>query len=252
MKMFINGTLSLQFCLMLMFTGIAEAADQDPERYIYATYHYCDLTRQERADQIFEQLDKPVYDAAVADGTINSWGWLVHHTGGKWRRALYYVAPGVQNLLDAQKKIGDQIDARDQKLGDEFSGICNAHDDYIWKVAAGNIGSVARGGASFSVYHVCDSTREDQADAIMSKVFAPTLDRMVTDGKIRSWGWNEHIVGGEYRRLATISANDVKSLMTARGELIEAMYDKNPLGDTFSEICGPHADYLWEIKFSNP
>ena len=86
----------------------------------------------------------------------------------------------------------------------------------------------------------------------MNKVFAPTLDRMVTDGKIKSWGWNEHIVGGEYRRLATISASDVKTLMAARAELIEAMYEKNPLGDTFSEICGPHADYLWEIKFSNP
>lgn len=247
-----RGAVALQVCLLLTFAGTAEAQNQAAHRFIYSTYHYCDLTRQERADQIVEQLDKPIYDAAVADGTIMSWGWLVHHTGGKWRRALYYVAPTIQGLLDAQKKIGDQIDAKNQKMSDEFAQICNAHDDYIWQVVTGNIGTVARGGAGFSVYHVCDSTREDQADELMKKVFAPILDRMVAEGKIKSWGWNEHIVGGEYRRLSTISAADMKSLMAARGELIQAMYDKNPLGDTFTGICGPHADYMWEIKFNNP
>lgn len=252
MRTSIHGAVALPTVLLLALAGTATAADQAADLYIYATYHNCDLTRQERADQIVEQLDKPVYDAAVADGTLQSWGWLAHHTGGKWRRVLYYMAPSIQGLLDAQQKIGDQIEAKNEKLSDEFSGICNAHDDYIWKVVAGNIGSAARGGAAFSVYHACDSMREEQADELMKKVYAPTLDRMVSDGRLKSWGWNEHIVGGNFRRMATISAADVKSLMQARGELIEAMYDKNPLGDTFTEACGPHADYLWEIKFSNP
>jgi hypothetical protein len=26
----------------------------------------------------------------------------------------------------------------------------------------------------------------------------------------------------------------------------------NPLGDTFTAICGDHADYMWEIKSQAP
>jgi hypothetical protein len=82
-------------------------------------------------------------------------------------------------------------------------------------------------------------------------MLAPVLDKMVADGKLKSWGWLEHIVGGKYRRLETISANDVKSLMEARAALVEAL-DGNPGGDLMTEICGEHTDYIWEIKAQAP
>jgi len=168
MKQSIHGAIALQACLCLLFGSAAYAQDKPAERYTYVTYHVCDVTKQERADEIFEQVQRPIYDAAVADGTINGWGWLAHHTGGKWRRALYYGTGSVQGLLDAQKKIGDQVDAKNEKLSEEFGKICNSHDDYIWHTVAGNIGTVARGSAAFSVYHVCDQSREEQADALGS------------------------------------------------------------------------------------
>ncbi len=157
-------------------------------------------------------------------------------------------APTIEALLDAQKKIGDQADAKSKKLGDEYGKICNAHDDYIWRRVAGNAGTTAPGGASFSTYLVCDS-RETQADAIVEQVFAPIYDKMVADGKLKSWGYLEHIVGGQFRRLATMSATDMKSVMAARAEINKALTD-NPLGDTFTEICDSHADYMWETKAS--
>lgn len=246
-----SRTLGLAACLSFLLGGVAFAQDKPADRYTYVTYSACDLTLQDRADEIFEQVQKGVYEAAVADGTINGYGWLKHHTGGKWRRAVYFGATSVQALLDAQKKTGDQMDAKNKKLGDEFSKICNSHDDYIWSTIAGNIGTVARGGAAFSVYYVCDQGREEQADALVSQVFAPIYDKMVAEGKIKSWGWNEHIVGGQYRRLATISAADVPALMTARAAIVEA-FDGNPLGDTFTDICGDHTDYMWEITSQSP
>lgn len=251
MKKSIYGAILLQFCACLLFAGAAFAQDQPVDRFTYATYHVCDVTKQERADEIFAQLQKPIYDAAVADGTIKSWGWLAHHTGGKWRRGMYFGSDSVQGLLDAQKKIGDQVDAKNAKLSEEFGKICNSHDDYIWRTVAGNIGTVARGAASFSVYYECDEGREGQADALVSQVFAPVYDKLVADGKLKSWGYNEHIVGGVYRRLATISAADTKGLMEARTAIVEAMID-NPLGDTFTDICGSHADYIWDITSQNP
>ena len=72
---------------------------------------------------------------------------------------------------------------------------------------------------------------------------------MVADGKLKSWGYLEHIVGGQFRRLATMSATDMKAVMAARAEINKALTD-NPLGDTFTEICDSHADYMWETKAS--
>jgi hypothetical protein len=252
MKKPIYGALMLQACLCLLFGGTALAQEQKPaERFTYVTYHVCDVTQQERADEIFAEVQKPIYDAAVADGTINGWGWLAHHTGGKWRRTIYFGSGSVQGLLDAQKKIGDQVDAKNEKLSNEFGKICNSHDDYIWRTVAGNIGTVARGGAAFSTYFVCDQGREAEADALVTQVFGPVYDKMVSDGKLKSWGWNEHIVGGSYRRLATISAVDMKALMEARDAVVQAQID-NPLGNTFTDICGDHTDYMWEITSQNP
>jgi hypothetical protein len=221
------------------------------EMYIYATYHYCDSSRQEEADAIVAKLDQPISAAAVADGTIMSWGWLVHHTGGQWRRGEYFTAPSMEALLAAQKKIREQTEARDKKAAKAFGSICTAHDDYIWRSVAGNDRGARRGPAAFSVYYVCDNSREAQADALVKQVFAPAFDKLVADGLLASWGWNEHIVGGEYRRLATMTAQDVPSLMKGRSALIEAM-QANPLAVLFNDICGSHADYIWEIKAQSP
>lgn len=224
---------------------------QAEDAYIYATYFNCDVTQQERADQIVEQLDKPFWDAAVTDGTITAWGWLAHHTGGKWRRVTYYMAPSIEALFAAQKTVGDKIDAKDPKASKEFGKICNSHDDYIWKRVAGNIGDGPRGTVSFSTYHVCDMARESEADALVKSVFSPVYDKLVADGLLVSWGFNEHIVGGQYRRLDTMSAKDLPTLMKARGAIIDAMQD-NRLGNTFTELCDSHSDYIWEIKFAKP
>ncbi len=251
MKMTMTGASMLPACLCLLFAMTANAQDKQADVFIYATYHYCDFSKQDRADELFNQFQKPGYEAAVKDGSIMGYGWLAHQTGGKWRRADYYSAGSVQGLLDAQEKMNSQDDAKAKKAGAEFGGICSSHDDYIWRRVAGSAGTVSRGGAAFSTYYVCDQTRESQADALVTQVFAPVFDKMVSDGKLMSWGWNEHVVGGSYRRLATFSAADMKSVMAARAEIVQTMVD-NPLGDTLTDICGDHSDYMWEIRSQAP
>ena len=248
MKKIVTGAVLLQGCLLLAFAGSAQAADEPAPSYVYGTYFICDVTQQERADEIFNTLDKPFYDAAVADGSITSYSLYAHQTGGHWRRGLFFVAPTIEALLDAQKKIGDQAEAKNKKLSTEFGKICNTHDDYIWKTVAGNAGTMTPGKAVFTTYFVCDS-REAQADAIVKQVFAPVYDKMVADKKLTSWGYLEHIVGGTVRRIATMTATDMKSVLAARAEINEALTD-NPLGDTFTEICDSHEDYMWNVVAS--
>ncbi|MGQ0428560.1 MAG: hypothetical protein ACT4UQ_01310 [Gammaproteobacteria bacterium] len=251
MKTKLHGAILLQAGICLLAANAAFAQGAPRESYTYATYHVCDLNQQDRADEIFGQLNKPILDAAVADGTITAYGFNAHNTGGRWRRVQYYMAPSIEALLDAGKKFGDQAEAKNKKLSDEFSKICNAHDDYIWHRVAGSIGTTSPGAATFSTYFVCESTREGEADALVKQVFAPIYDKLVADGKLKNWGWLEHIVGSQYRRLAVMGAADMKSLMAARAAVVQALED-NPLGDTFTEICDSHADYMWEVRYSNP
>jgi hypothetical protein len=243
---------ALAASLLLSGLGAGTPADaQEPESFTYSTYFYCDVGLQDRADEIIEQTDKPAFDAAVASGAVSSWGWLKHHTGGKWRRAQFYSAGSIDALLDAQKKVDAQVNAssKGKALSKEFASACKSHDDYIWRSVAG--GGKARGPAAFSVYYVCDMNREGQADELMKRVYAPMYDKLVADGKLVSWGWLEHIVGGEYRRLATMTAKDLGSLLAARGEVVAKLQD-DELSRVFDDICGSHADYIWETKSAAP
>jgi len=228
-------------------------AQEEDETYIYATYFYCDSSQQERVDEIVESANKPVYDAAVKAGEIQGWGWLAHHTGGKWRRILYHSAGSVEALLAAQESIGDKMDADHADATSDFDKICKSHDDYIWRGITGTDGNVLgteRGKVGLSTYFVCD-TREAVADEIVKTVFAPEYDSHVGKGKLTSWGWSEHIIGGKYRRLSTMTAADWPALFAVRSAIIEAAGDSE-LATQFGEICDSHTDYMWEIRHESP
>jgi hypothetical protein len=231
-------------------TGQAQEAEK-PTMFTYATYFYCDVTGQDRVDEIVKKENAPVYDQMVKEGLISGWGWLAHHTGGKWRRIQYYQAPTVAALLDAQA----EMEKRFQAAGAddmEFGKTCNAHDDYIWEVESGSSGK-ERGAAGFSVYYRCDESKEERADEIFAKDFGPILDKYVADGKLASWGWSSHWVGGAFRRLQTMTASDHKTLLAARAELIDEMYaDDSKAGEEFNAICGSHSDYMWDIQLETP
>jgi len=237
---------------MAITAPMALSAEEDKnkeERYIYATYFYCNTATQEKADELVKKNTAPVYDAAVADGTIKGWGWLSHHTGGQWRRIQYHSSDSVAGLLKAQETLGTRVDEATGGADDGFGEICNAHDDYIWKVEAGGVGTQERASASLSVYHICNFAKEERADEIVKKVFAPVYEKAVAAGKIKSWGWLSHQVGGKYRRLGTMTAANYDDLFTAWGEILEEIYGDgdNAEANEFSTICGSHSDYLWDI-----
>lgn len=228
--------------------GAVADEHERPQPYIYATYMNCDLTGQERADEIVEKYLKKVYADAVAAGTINSWGWLAHHTGGKWRRLNYYTAPTIEALLEAGDALAEKTD--EIRQSEELAEICGSHDDYIWRSNAGSGGAVAtveRGKVGMSVYHVCDMTKESRADAIVKHAIGPVFDDHTGKGKLTSWGWSTHVVGGKYRRLSTMTAGDWPTLFKMRNAIFDAL-DGNELADEFSEICGSHTDYMWDIQ----
>ena len=74
------------------------------------------------------------------------------------------------------------------------------------------------------------------------------LNRLVEEGKLISWGWASHQVGGQFRKLQTMTASDHKTLLAARNEAIEAIYaEGSAVGEELATICGSHVDYMWDI-----
>lgn len=226
----------------------AQEKPQEAENYIYATYFYCDTAQEEKADELVKKNTGPIYDEAVADGTITGWGWLAHHTGGQWRRVQYHTSNTVEGLFAAQETIGKRVDEAGV-ADDGFAAICSAHDDYIWKREAGST-QEERGTAALSVYEVCSLNGGERAKEIVQSVFAPVLDKAVADGKLTSWGWNSHVLGGEYRVLQTMTAKDNAAILDARAEILETIYGdgNNAVANEYSDICTSHADYLWEVR----
>jgi hypothetical protein len=224
--------------------------------YVYGIYFECDVARQDLADEIMELVMAPAWEAAVEDGTVTSWGWLAHHTGAKWRRLLYHSAPDLDNLMAALTTVNETIDERYPEVGRVFSEICGTHEDYVWRSVTGSRGGnvgVERGEAGFSVYMDCDMSREGRADEIVEEVFAPIFDSHVAPGKLASWGWMEHVIGGVYRRIWTMSAADHSALLGARQAIIQEMSEADEAAtQEFDSICGSHQDYIWDIVHETP
>lgn len=232
-----------------------EDGQDAPIAYTYATYYYCKPSGQDRRDEIFKETEAPVYNALMKDGAISSWGWLAHHTGGQWRRVFYFQNETLNGLLDAQTTMQAKFDAMDDET-DADSDLCTGHDDYIWTVeSTSQEPGEGRADAGLSVYYVCNESKEERADELFESVYVPLLKKAVTDGKLSSWGWSAHFIGGQYRRLQTMTAADHKAVLAARANILDALYDddKPDAGAAeFSEICGSHTDYLWNIQMEMP
>jgi len=253
--------LSLSFMLVAAFLlclpATAGAQEEEQKTFVYATYFECDTSKQKIADEVVKLVWAPAYDAAVEAGTISQWGWLTHHTGGKWRRLFYYAAPSLDALLDAPDAISPGIQKNSPGAGQVFSEICNAHEDYIWQAGIGSRGAgivpPERGKVGSSVYFYCKMSEEERADEIVEEFFAPIYNSYVENGSITSWGWLKHLFGGKWRRVATMTATDTKALFAARNAIFAEVNEKaEAASDEFGEICGSHQDFLWNIAHETP
>ncbi len=165
---------------------------------------------------------------------------------------MYHTAPSIKGLFDAQGKMSKKFDVVYEDKIDALSKGCNSHEDYIWRYETGSaqVKNSVRGKASMSVYMVCNFNQEDKADEIVKAKFAPIYNSFIGKGKLISWGWMSHIIGGEYRKLATMTAENYEVLFVARAGILKKLFEdeEDTSGKDFSDICGSHQDYLWDIK----
>jgi hypothetical protein len=99
-----------------------------------SVYWVCDEGKEAVADLIVENVWAPVYDQLVADGSLNSWSWLSHFVGGKYRRALITDGADHGTLLEARNQALEAT-GENAGLAAAFSDVCNGHTDVLWDIA---------------------------------------------------------------------------------------------------------------------
>ena len=100
---------------------------------------------------------------------------------------------------------------------------------------------------AYATYFICSPDGETRADEIIATSFKPHYDAAVEHGDIQGWAWYQHFVGGQWRRLLVLMANDINSLIDASGALGEIISANTPeAGRAFSAICSSHEDYIWQ------
>lgn len=231
------------------------AQEEEPDPAVFATYFYCNEAREARADTIISESVAPIMDRHMAAGHLTAWGWYAHNTGGRWRRLLYMVSPDVPTVMSTREAVIDDLISEAAEATAELTAVCPSHDDYVWEVGAGSDPTLAQGrsAVTMATYMVCDFTEEGRADDIVEEVFAAIYNKHVEAGNITGWGWLEHNIGGKYRRIATMAATDMSSLISARAAIFEDLFEEAPLAlNTFGEICGSHSDYIWEVRIARP
>jgi hypothetical protein len=248
-----NLLLALAVSGLMPLAASSQDNEDAPARITYVTYYVCDVATQGNMDSVVGAYDKPVFDQWVKDGKLVAWGYLSHFTGGRWRRAEYHVSPSMDEALDAQSKIFNEIYADNREGGQARAEACEAHDDYMWSIDQSGGQTSARGETSLSVYFECEIADEERADEIFAKAYAPQFDKFVQDGKIASWSWQSHLLGGQYRRLQTITGETYAAVNAARVAALQNVNRNNSdLGREFSRICDAHVDYLWDIVHDAP
>lgn len=250
-----SGTGRWFVVLLSVLLAVPAAAQDDngPDGFVYSTYYICDQATQGNMDSLVEANEVPVFNKLVKDGKLLSWGYLAHFTGGKWRRAQYHVAPTLEGAFAAQLEVSASAYTDDREAGLARAEACPGHDDYIWSTTQGSPPGTDRGDVSLSVYFECSVADQARADEIFAEVFAPGLDQHVEEGNLASWGWLSHVLGGEYRRLQTLTGSDYASVAAIRLGVLRDVGSEHPaLAREFAEICHTHVDYLWDIVHEAP
>ncbi len=99
----------------------------------FSTYMQCNLTSEDRADELVRKTLAPIYDAHVGDGELTSWNWLKQTVGGQYTRLLTLGAEDHASLLRARAAIENELKGRKvQRAMREFHTICHTQSDYMW------------------------------------------------------------------------------------------------------------------------
>lgn len=251
-----HATLLVCTAILAATTAAGPLYAQEEDRpIIYGSYYQCGPGTADIVDRLAAAWS-PAIRPQIDAGAVTAWGILTHDTGNEWDVVLYTVGPELAGIRSATQAAAQTVGQQDAELFGEFGAACPSHDDYVWvsRFSSADPADVAqdRSPAGLSVYWVCTEAREAIADLIFESLMVPVLNEQVAAGLVNSWSWNEHFLGGKYRRLLALDGPDHASLLEARNAMIDAFSERPGVAAAFNEVCDGHQDNLYQIHTSEP
>jgi hypothetical protein len=240
-------------CAATVMLAAAVVSAQEATTYVFGQYFRCNEAKEDRADAIYKETVAPILEKQVKAGKLITAGWERHWMGGEWRRLGIMIGTDLNAMVAARDAYVGELTKEHAAAAEEMSSICPSHDDYVWAVVASSrppdsVGT-NRPAVGSTTYFQCDASKEDEADAIVKTAFAPVFDQQVKDGKIVSWTWIRHVMGGKYRRALVLDGNTHAGMLTFWNGVSPALDKAAPeLGRRFNQICSSHSDYIWDLS----
>jgi hypothetical protein len=100
------------------------------------TYYECNPARNPRADSLVAQPLGTILNRYVRSDGLNSWAWLAHSVGGKYRRLLILNGTNHKTILAIVDSVLADVARQQPAEGKEFGEICYSHEDYLWDIVA--------------------------------------------------------------------------------------------------------------------
>lgn len=120
-----------------IWTSIATSTP-DPDAVGLATlstYYSCDMSREARTNQIFQEVLAPLYEKHREMGHLATWGFYAHRSGGIFRRLETFSGVDHKTLMNMQQAIYEEAQANNALAMNELRQICSWHQDYMWNNA---------------------------------------------------------------------------------------------------------------------
>lgn len=101
----------------------------------FSMYVQCDMSQEERADELMLEQLAPIYNRYVTDGSLSGWAILRHNVGGQWRRLLTMAASDHKTIMRVRAEIvAETAEGRAERAMRQINEICSVHQDYMWDV----------------------------------------------------------------------------------------------------------------------
>jgi hypothetical protein len=243
----------LALCLAVATAGPlqAQSATQNkPPVYTYVAQWA--VPRAQWGDMVkLDDLDKPLLDKLVADGTLIGYGAYTNliHQEGEPTHGTWFTATSEGNLMKALEAIYAHPGSTDAQVQG-----ASKHWDLILTgdLYSGKPGASTGGYLTWSTWQVKPGQMRAYSD-LTKKVLVPVLEKLLAEGSITSYG--ELTEDYHQGKLGTVydyfTVPDAASLDKA-SKAFDDVFTNNPaLGDAFRALTDRegHRDFLTRLRF---
>lgn len=113
------------------FPGSPVWGQASPPIMVMGSYK-CDRARVAEIDEYVRSVQAPIMETMMAEGWLLDWGYLGHHYGDEWNRAVYYVSASLPRHVEFSGEVTRRLaEARPGEVS-PFTRLCFEHKDNIY------------------------------------------------------------------------------------------------------------------------